>query len=137
MKNNLELTIGKIAKHADVNIETIRYYQKMNLITEPPKPLMGFRIYPESDIARVKFIKRAQRLGFTLKEIIELLALGEKHCQEVQVLAKEKLEKIELHIKDLKAMRKALKILVARCENDNDSNSRCAIIESLCGGLIK
>jgi len=131
MKNNLSLTIGKLAANSDVNVETIRYYQRMNLIVEPPKPANGFRTYPISDIDRVKFIKRAQQLGFTLKEIQELLALGDQHCQEVQALAKEKLEKIESHMKDLKAMRKALKTLISQCETDENSDVHCAIIESL------
>ena len=131
MKNTVPLTIGKLASSADVNVETIRYYQRMGLIIEPPKPVSGFRHYPESDIERVRFTKRAQQLGFTLKEIQDLLALGEKHCKEVQALAKEKLDKIESHMKDLKSMRSALKSLLLQCEADTDSNAHCAIIESL------
>lgn len=129
--NNESLTIGKLAAIADVNIETIRYYQRMNLIVEPIKPSTGFRVYPESDVERVRFIKRAQQLGFTLKEIQELLDLGEGHCQEIQALAKQKLEKIESHMKDLKAMRKALNALLVQCETDKNSDVHCAIIDSL------
>jgi len=129
--NNTSLTIGKLASSADVNVETIRYYQRMNLIVEPEKPESGFRLYPYADIDRIKFIKRAQQLGFTLKEIQELLDLGECHCQEVQVLAKQKLDKIETHMKDLKAMRKALKTLLTQCEIDDNAGAHCAIIESL------
>lgn len=131
MVNKTDLTIGKLAKQANVNVETIRYYQRMNLILEPEKPISGYRLYPSDDIARVNFIKRAQQLGFTLKEIRELLALGEKHCQEIQALANDKLKKIEQRMKDLKAMRSALKVLLTQCETNDDSNVSCAIIESL------
>lgn len=129
--NDFSLTIGKLALKADVNVETIRYYQRVSLINEPIKPLNGFRVYPLSDIERIKFIKRAQQLGFTLKEIQELINLGEGHCQEIQILAKQKLEKIESHMKDLKSMRKALKGLIIQCETDENSGAHCAIIESL------
>jgi len=131
MANNQRLTIGKLATTSEVNVETIRYYQRVGLIKEPPKPLNGFRVYPASDVNRVRFIKRAQPLGFTLKEIHELLDLGGGHCREIQVLAKQKLEKIESHMRDLKAMRKALNALVTQCELDENSDIHCALIDSL------
>jgi len=131
MTNNQRLTIGKLAATSEVNVETIRYYQRMGLIDEPPKPLNGFRVYLVSDVNRVRFIKRAQQIGFTLKEIHELLDLGDGHCREIQVLAKQKLTKIESHIKDLKAMRKVLNGLIAQCELDENSDIHCAIIDSL------
>ncbi len=131
MQNQKPLTIGQLASVAGVNVETIRYYQRTGLIQEPDKPLSGYRVYPASDIQRIKFIKRAQQLGFTLAEIQELLDMGEGHCQEVQALARQKLDKIESHLKDLKAMRKVLKQLVQQCEAEGDAQTHCAIIESL------
>ncbi|HEV2398205.1 MAG TPA: MerR family transcriptional regulator, partial [Candidatus Sulfotelmatobacter sp.] len=72
------LTIGILAKHSDVNVETIRYYQRRGLLQEPSKPSGGFRQYPQESVKRVRFIKRAQMLGFTLEEIQGLLALDER-----------------------------------------------------------
>jgi MerR family mercuric resistance operon transcriptional regulator len=69
----MTLTIGKLAKQANVTIETIRYYQRKGLLIEPEKPATGYRQYPPEAIARIQFIKRAQQSGFTLKEIAELL----------------------------------------------------------------
>ena len=77
MTKPIKLTIGKLAQSAEVNVETIRYYQQKHLLVEPIKPPQGYRIYPESYINRIKFIKRAQQLGFTLKEVSELLELGD------------------------------------------------------------
>ena len=68
-----ELTIGRVAKLAGVSVETIRYYQRRGLLTEPDKPHMGYRRYPADIVKHIRFIKRAQALGFSLQEIIELL----------------------------------------------------------------
>jgi len=126
-----ELTIGKLADRSGVNVETIRYYQRLGLILEPPKPVQGFRRYPVADIARVRFIRRAQQLGFTLKEIGELLELGDGHCQEVQQLARLKVEKIEDRLRDLQSMHAALLDLLSRCEAADTSDIHCALIEVL------
>ena len=83
----MSLTIGKLARAASVKIETIRYYQRIGLLEEPDKPQIGYRQYPVTDIARLLFVKRAQNLGFTLKEIVELLSFGEDRCESVKVLA--------------------------------------------------
>ena len=77
MSNSHQLTIGKLAKKARVNVETIRYYQRIDLINEPSKPLSGFRKYDSNLVSTIKFIKRAQQFGFVLAEIKELLNLGE------------------------------------------------------------
>ncbi|HEC20524.1 MAG TPA: Hg(II)-responsive transcriptional regulator [Gammaproteobacteria bacterium] len=126
----IKLTIGKLAEQAGVSVETIRYYQRMQLLNEPIKPLQGYRIYPESDIARLRFIKRAQQLGFTLKEVRELMALGEGHCHEVQELAKHKLGLVEERLADLQNMRSALQELLSQCET-NAEDAHCAIIDTL------
>lgn len=129
---NGELTIGSLAKAAGVNVETIRYYQRRGLMDEPPKPFGGHRHYAVSSVSRVRFIKRAQHLGFTLDEITELLRLEHgQSCRETRLLAESKLESIEKRIDDLSRMRSMLKDLIAECA---DSGRRsCPIIETLLG----
>ncbi len=124
------LTIGALAKQANVNKETIRYYQKQGLIIEPQKPLNGFRHYPASTIERLLFIKRAQQLGFSLKEIKQLLLLGEKNCQDVQQLAKAKRDKIEQQIKSLQQINSVLNDMINQCDNNNDTDD-CRLISAL------
>ncbi len=130
-QNAAGLTIGRLAAEAGVNVETIRHYQRLGLIEEPARPAQGYRRYPEADVARIRFIKRAQQLGFSLKEIKGLLSLGERgQCREVQRLAAQKLENIEQRLRDLEAMRKVLAELVVQCEN-GESETHCPLIESL------
>ncbi len=124
------LTIGLVAKTAGVNIETIRYYQRVGLVAEPAKPLTGFRVYPTATIDRIRFIKRAQKLGFSLQDIAHLLALGNGHCADVRAQAETKLTQIEAQIKDLQSMRKTLKKLITECTRDNTSG-HCPIVQSL------
>lgn len=128
--NQKPLTIGFLAKAADVNIETIRYYQRIALINEPDKPVNGYRTYPTETLTRIKFIKRAQQLGFSLLEIEELLKLGEGHCADVKQLAEEKRKQVDGQIKDLQKLRKTLSQLITRCKSGDD-NSQCAIVETL------
>ena len=94
-------SIGKLAQAAQVSVETIRYYERRGLITQPPKPAQGYRTYTKATLARILFIKRAQELGFTLEEIENLLVLGESHCSEVQELAESKLVSVRSKINDL------------------------------------
>lgn len=126
-----ELTIGRLAKVAGVNIETIRYYQRRGLLVQPLKPLGGHRRYALSAVSRVRFIKRAQQLGFTLEEITELLRLEEgQNCRETRLLAEFKLAAIEKRIADLTRMRRTLKDLIAECGRDRRPPS-CPIIATL------
>ncbi len=124
------LTIGFLAKAADVNIETIRYYQRIGLITEPDKPDQGYRVYPVETLKRIKFIKRAQQLGFSLQEIDDLLQLGEGNCNDVRLHAEQKRSQIDKQIKDLRNLRNTLSQLITACHNDSSSN-QCAIVETL------
>ncbi len=124
------LTIGKLAAAANVGVETIRFYQRQGLLPEPPRPLGGIRTYPLSLVARVEFIKRVKRVGFTLREIAELLNLGGGHCKEVQELAEVKLENIEAKLKDLAVMRAALSELLIQCRAQSD-DTRCTLVERL------
>jgi len=124
------LTIGFVAKAANVNIETIRYYQRIGLIIEPDKPLQGFRVYPTETLKRIKFIKRAQQLGFSLSEIAELLQLGEGSCNDVRQRAEHKRDHIDQQINDLQNLRSTLTQLINSCKNNN-GNQHCAIVETL------
>ena len=126
-----ELTIGRLADEAGVNVETIRYYQRRGLLPEPNKPINGHRRYAAEAVKRVHFIKRAQVLGFTLDEIGSLLDLDEAHaCAETRELAAHKLDVIESKLDDLKAMRKALKSLLRQCEAGSATGA-CPIIHAL------
>jgi len=125
------LTIGQLARQAGVNVETIRYYQRIGLIAEPQKPLQGYRRYPASTIDRIQFIKRAQDLGFTLNEITDLLSLNDGNCDEVRTIAEHKLEGIHRRIEDLTAMQSELTRLVKACQRNADGQDHCAIIETL------
>lgn len=124
------ITIGTLARKAGVNIETIRYYQRRGLLQEPPKPAEGYRLYPLEAVARVLFIKRAQRLGFSLEEIIHLLKLGEGNCSETKALALQKLSAIESRLEDLERMRRTLQELVQQCES-GAATAGCPIVSSL------
>ncbi len=128
-----ELTIGKLADAAGVNIETIRYYQRRGLLDEPPKPLGGHRRYAPEQAKRVRFIKRAQALGFTLDEVGALLTLDAAcACGETRALAVRKLGLIEQKMADLAAMRQALGGLVQQCDA-GDGGANCPIIDVLAG----
>ncbi len=130
--NKKTLTIGQLARAAGVNIETVRYYQRVALIQEPAKPRQGYRHYPADTIDRLKFIKRAQRLGFSLKEIAELLELGNGHCTDVRARAEKKRAHIDRQINDLKELRKTLDNLIQACQADK-SRAHCPIVEALSG----
>lgn len=126
-----ELTIGRLAGEAGVNVETIRYYQRRGLMTEPRRPSGGQRRYAEDAIKRVRFIKRAQVLGFTLDEVGSLLELDEAcACAETRDLAAHKLRVIEEKLADLKAMRKALTALMRQCDAGT-TKGNCPIIHAL------
>lgn len=125
------LTIGKLADAAGVNVETIRYYQRRGLLAEPAKPLGGQRRYPAELAKRLRFIKRAQALGFTLAEITELLRLDQAGaCTETRDLAARKLALIEQKIADLVALQRVLGGLVQQCAA-GEGGTACPIIELL------
>jgi MerR family mercuric resistance operon transcriptional regulator len=126
-----KLTIGKLAKAAGVNIETIRYYQRRGLLDEPTKPVSGHRRYSAHEAKRVRFIKRAQALGFTLAETGGLLTLDAACvCTETRALAARKLALIEQKMAGLAAMRQVLGGLVQQCDV-GDGEAACPIIDVL------
>lgn len=124
------LTIGFLAKAADVNIETIRYYQRIGIIAEPAKPAHGYRTYPTETLKRIKFIKRAQQLGFSLSEVAELLQLGDGNCADVRQRAEEKRAHIDQQLSDLHNLRNTLSELINSCKSNSDTH-HCAIVETL------
>ncbi|MBI1424313.1 MAG: Hg(II)-responsive transcriptional regulator [Gammaproteobacteria bacterium] len=132
MENNLEnLTIGVFAKAAGVNVETIRFYQRKGLLPEPDKPYGSIRRYGETDVTRVRFVKTAQRLGFSLNEIAELLRLEDgTHCEEAGALAEHKLKDIREKLADLTQIEAVLSKLVCACHERKGSIS-CPLIASL------
>ncbi len=123
------LTIGKLAKQTGVTIETIRYYQRIGLLTEPAKPDGGYRVYSVDTIARIRFIKRAQQAGFTLKEIAVLLSFDGEHCADVRQLAEQKCQQIDQQIRDLMVLRQILGSLVDDCQQTAQS-AHCAILDA-------
>lgn len=123
------MTIGKLARAAGVNIETVRYYQRRKLVDTPRKPTGGTRRYPEDALARLRFIRRAQELGFTLREIAELLKLGNGSCSQTRALAERRMTDIEARIRDLESMRATLARLIRVCRTGN--RPPCPIIASL------
>lgn len=124
-----EMTIGQLACQARVNVETVRYYERRGLLDKPCKPLRGYRRYPAETLTRLHFIKRAQELGFTLREIADLLRLGDGSCRETRTLAEKKHADIETRIDDLQAMRATLRALITACRRGR--NSGCPLIETL------
>lgn len=124
-------TIGRVAKLAGVNVETIRYYQRRGLVAEPDKPRMGYRRYPPDTVNHIRFIKRAQALGFTLKEVAILLRLDEaRACGKTRSLATRKMDVIDEKLAGLTAMRKVLADLVRQCDSGRPSKG-CPIIQAL------
>ena len=125
-----DLTISKLAQAAGSSVETIRYYQRRGLLDEPAKPPGGHRRYSVAIAKRLRFIKRAQALGFTLTEVGGLLTLDEScACLETRVLAARKLEMIEQKLADLTAIRGVLAELVRQCESGD--SAACPIIDVL------
>ena len=124
-----ELTIGRLARSAGVHIETIRYYQRRGLLPLPPKPPGNMRRYPPATLARLRFIRRAQELGFTLREIGDLLRLSAGECGRTRSLAERKRDDIAVRIKDLRAMQRALEKLIRTC--DAAPRGQCPIIQAL------
>jgi len=123
------LTIGQLARAAEVNVETIRYYQRTGLMRTPAKPLGEIRRYPPDDLSRLRFIRRAKELGFSLKDIHALLQLDETSCDDVRELAEHKLIDVHKRISDLESVAKSLSAMIRQCESSDQP--ACPIIDSL------
>ncbi|MEP7383553.1 MAG: Hg(II)-responsive transcriptional regulator [Gemmatimonadota bacterium] len=125
------LTIGAFAKAADVNVETIRFYQRRGLIRTPTRSIGRIRRYSASDIARVRFVKSAQALGFSLDEIAGLLRLEDgSHCNDARAAAEEKLAGVRAKLTDLQRIEAALGELVDKCRAATGSVT-CPLISAL------
>lgn len=125
------LTIGAFAAEAEVNVETVRYYQRKGLLAKPDRPSGSIRRYGDTDVARVKFIKAAQRLGFSLDEIMGLLALDDgAHCRQARALGQHKLDDVRKRLADLRRIESALASMVKDCDNARGTVS-CPLIAAL------
>jgi MerR family mercuric resistance operon transcriptional regulator len=129
------MTIGGLARAVGVNVETIRFYQRRGLLPEPKRQRGTVRRYTAADVARVRFIKSAQRLGFSLDEVADLLRLEDgTHCDEARALAESKLAVVRARLADLQRIEGALADLVRRC-GQSGGQVRCPLIDSLQQGL--
>ena len=130
-ENSQSLTIGTFARVAGVNVETIRFYQRKGLLPEPEKSYGSIRRYGASDVARVRFVKSAQRLGFSLDEIAGLLLLDDgTHCDEARELGEKKLADVRGKLAELQRIEAVLASLVEQCFATR-GQVRCPLIASL------
>ena len=128
-----QLTIGQLARIVGVNVQTVRYYERLNLLGPSARRPSGYRLYSHEEERRLRFIKNAQTLGFTLREIAELLALqvaSTTRCGEVQKKARAKLVQVESKVDDLQALARALKSLIRAC-SVGQPTGHCSILMSL------
>lgn len=126
------ITRGELARRCEINFETVRYYEAQGLIPKPARTAANYRVYDEDAVRRVRFVKRAQELGFTLKEIRELLALRASpraRCADVCARAEVKLADIDAKLRSLRAMRRALAKLMEECQRGAPT-SECPILDS-------
>jgi MerR family transcriptional regulator, copper efflux regulator len=129
------LSIGQMARQAGVGIDTIRFYEREGLLAEPRRRTSGYRDYPAESLQRLRFIRRAKALAFSLREIRELLALhgsSPAGCAEAAARAREKIAAIEAKIRGLEAVRAGLGELAAACER-RATSERCPLLEALLG----
>ena|SRR2546423_12067731 len=127
------LTIGRLAREAGVNLETVRYYERRGLLPNPPRSASGYRLFPTEAARRLRFIRRAQALGFSLGEIRELLSLriaSTAKSGDVRKRAQAKITDIEAKIRTLESMKKTLRELTKACSGCRSVRD-CPILESL------
>ena len=127
------LTIGQVARQAGVGVETVRFYEREGLLEEPPRRASGYRQYSEQVVRRIHFIKRAQKLGFSLKEITELLTLrvdGQTSCEEVKQRTEAKIAEVEQKLSELQRMRQALLQVATLCTGQGPA-SACPMLDAL------
>lgn len=128
------MRIGEVAQQAGVGVETVRYYETRGLIQKPLRPADGgIRVYPADAVHRIRFVRRAQQLGFALNEISELLELEtdpSSRCEDIRVRAEHKLDDVTARITDLEQISDALKKLVKACPGQGPAQ-KCSILETL------
>lgn len=126
-----EFGIGELARRASVGIDTVRYYERSGLLAPHKRLASGYRRYRELDVARLRFIRRAQGLGFTLSEIKSLLSLSaQRNVAQVKRAAQDKLEDVERRIKELEQVRNGLAQLVEECPGHGRA-ADCPILRAL------
>lgn len=126
-----QLTIGQLAKAANVGVETVRYYQRCGLLPVPERAYGAIRQYSQASLQRLHFIRRAQALGFTLEEVRTLLQLNDSGpCGTARALAEHKLQLVEERLRDLRVLRTELRTLVQQCRANRDEVS-CPLITTL------
>lgn len=134
------MRISDVAREAGVGVETVRFYEQRRLIARPPRPRAGgYRDYPPASVRRIRFIRRAQQLGFSLAEIVELLALesdGESACIDVRRRAEAKLAEVLTKIGDLDRIRGALETLIEACPGKGPAR-KCSILEAISDGNLQ
>ena len=133
MVQNICMRIGELAARADVNIQTLRFYEREGLLEEPPRRASGYRQYSEQVVTRLHFIKGAQKLGFSLKEITELLSLrvdAQTSCDEVKQRTEAKLAEVEQKMVELQRMRQALLQVHSLCIGQGPAG-RCPMLDAL------
>ncbi len=131
----MPLTIGRLASAAGVNIQTVRYYERRGLMPKAPRTRSGYRQYGDEAVARLRFIRRAQDLGFSLEEIRGLLELRVRGtssvaCEQVEAKTRQKISLVEGKIRELKGIRRGLEQLVSACQTRNPTGD-CPILEAL------
>jgi MerR family mercuric resistance operon transcriptional regulator len=124
------MRISELARSVDVNVETIRYYQRIGLLELPQKPYGGTRYYSSQDLKRLRFIRRAQQIGFSLQDIRALLELSSSDCKQVGKLPAEKLNLVHAKLMQLRRIESILLKTVDQCAR-RKGNQPCPIIETL------
>ncbi len=129
------LKIGELAGKTDTSVETLRFYESKGLLDPPRRTSSGYRQYLEDDVQRVRFIVRARNMGFSLREIVELLSLqvdkSSSTCGEVKVLAESKLQDIEVRLGELNRMKRALQQITRACKGGDAPAEECTILHAL------
>ncbi|HEX6965041.1 MAG TPA: MerR family transcriptional regulator [Gemmatimonadaceae bacterium] len=128
------MTIGELARRAGVNVQTVRYYERRGLLAEPHRTPSGYRQYSDATLDRLRFIKRAQELGFTLSEIHELLVLRldpRTTAAQVKARAEAKIDDVERRIHDLQHIKHALTHLAGRCHGGRGPVGECPLLEAM------
>lgn len=131
------VTIGKVAREAGVPVETVRYYERIGLIPQPPRRESGYRQYAADTVLRIRFIKNAQGMGFTLKEIADLLDLraqSDHVCDKVRIRAERKIEEIERKIQAMTRLKEILGSYVRECGSSEDA---CVILQCMEEGRLE
>jgi DNA-binding transcriptional MerR regulator len=129
------MKIGEVAAYAGVNVQTIRFYERLGMLPTPARLASGYRIYPKNIVKLIQFIKQSQELGYTLDEIKQLLLLrsnrSKGNAQEVRAVVEAKIETIEDRIKRLKRIRKELKTILQKCQCGDYAQTNCPVLERL------